>query len=303
MTLMRTFDQMGDEGLSRKWTLLDLAAADESTALRAGAVEELYYLLDDDRERALSTFERVVDGHPALLRSHYADDFLYYAFFKNYRRMKPHIVAMMNQPAENIRQRGAELVCIAAISPGAMESAEAQADCLSLAESVITGSVPWRRGAARIYAFNLTKGCEACRAALLRLLDDDDEQIQHLVSGPFHAMREEHIFSLRDFIDSYASSRALRRGLHEFTEYLWSNGAVDPVWALSVVGRVLDNTNTDQSELHFAGGEELIRLVLLVYTDPTVNDSIRERAMDLFDRLMEKFLRPAQKVLQEWDRN
>ncbi|MBA2524769.1 MAG: ATP-binding protein [Pyrinomonadaceae bacterium] len=303
MTLMRTFDHMGDEGLSRKWTLLDLVAADESTALRAGAVEELYYLLDDDRERALSTFERVVDGHPALLCSHYADDFLYYAFFKHYLRMKPHIVAMMNQPAENIRQRGAELVCIAAISPGAMESAEAQADCLLLAESVITGSVPWRRGAARIYAFNLTKGCEACRAALLRLVDDDDEQIQHLVSGPFHAMREEHIFSLRDFIDSYAGSRALRRGLHEFTEYLWSNGAVDPVWALSVVGRVLDNTHTDQSELHFAGGEELIRLVLLVYTDPTVNDSTRERAMDLFDRLMEKFLRPAQKVLQEWDRN
>jgi hypothetical protein len=55
--------------------------------------------------------------------------------------------------------------------------------------------------------------------------------------------------------------------------------------------------------LHFAGGEELIRLVLLVYTDPTVDDSIREWAMDLFDRLMEKFLRPAQKVLQEWDRN
>lgn len=145
-------------------------------------------------------------------------------------------------------------MCIAAISPAAMESEEAQADVAALAETVINGPVPWRRGAARIYAFNLTKGCEACCAALLRLVDDDDEQIQHFVSGPFHSMREEHIFSLRNFIDAYAGSRALRKGLHEFTEYLWSHGIVDPVWALSIVGRVLDNEHSNQSELHFAGG-------------------------------------------------
>src|SRR5260370_5528077 len=171
MTLMRTFDHLStEEGVRRKWALLDLVVEADSTALRAGVVEELLYLLNDDRERALSTFERVVRGHPALLRSHFADDFLYYAFFKTYLRMKPYIVAMMNQHPANIRQGWPELVCIAAISSAAMESPEAEADCASVAETVITGPIPWRRGAARIYAFNLTRGCEACSAALIRLL-------------------------------------------------------------------------------------------------------------------------------------
>jgi hypothetical protein len=98
-----------------------------------------------------------------------------------------------------------------------------------------------------------------------------------------------------------AVARALRRGLHEFTDYLWKHGPVDPVWALSIVGRVLDNAYSNQSELIFVGAEELIRVVLRVYTDPKVEDATRERAMDLFDR-MEKFLRPAQKILGEWDR-
>jgi hypothetical protein len=304
MALMRAFDQMSaDEGRRRKWELLDVIAADNSIALRAGAIEELLYLLDDNRERALSTFEHVVEGHPALLGSHYADDFLYYAFFKNYLRMRPHIVGMMNQSPDNIRQRGAELACIAAISPSAMESEEARADCAALAELAITGPAPWRRGAARIYAFNLINGCEACNRALLRLINDEDEQIQDLASGPFHSMREEHLFSLREVIDSYANSRALRRGMHKFTEYLWNYGALDAAWALSVVVRILDNPDAHQSERHFAGGENLIRLVLLVYTDPTVEDSSRKQAMDLFDRLMEKFQRQAQQILQEWDRN
>jgi hypothetical protein len=302
MALMRTFDHMGDEGLRRKWILLEFVAKEESTALRAGAVEELYYLLDDDRERVLSTFERVLEGHPALLGSHYTDEFLYYAFFKNYLRMKPYIVAMMEQDPENIQQRGAELACIAAISLSALESEEAQSHAAALAETVITGLVSWRRGAARIYAFNLPKGCDPCVVGLTRLLDDEDEQIQRLIGGTFRSMRDEHIFALRGFIDSYAKSRALRRGLHEFTEYLWKHGPVDPVWALSIVGLVLDIAYSNLSELIFVGAEELIRVVLRVYTDPTVEDSTRERAMDLFDRLMEKFLRPAQKILGEWDR-
>lgn len=119
-TLLSAFDHRGD--VERKWKLIERAAVDESVAIKAGAIEPLLYLLEDDRSRALSIFDRLMEGQPALLRSHFTDDFIYYGFFRNYVRMKRYIVSMMNDSNENIQQHGAELACIAAISPKALES-------------------------------------------------------------------------------------------------------------------------------------------------------------------------------------
>ena len=226
-------------------------------------------------------FARLMEGHPALLRSHYADNSLYHGFLKNYLRMRPYIVAMMNEAHESIKQRGAELACIAAISPGAMESEEAQAAARSLAQEAIAGPAPWRRGAAHVYAVNIGRDSKNCANELAKLLNDEDKEVRKYASGPFPSLRTEHIFSLRRFIDAYAASRSLQTGLHDFTEFLWKHGPVDPVWALSVVEAVLNNPHPQESELRFAGGEELIRLVLRVYIDPTVEKSTRELAMDL----------------------
>jgi len=52
----------------------------------------------------------------------------------------------------------------------------------------------------------------------------------------------------------------------------------------------------------FAGGTELIRLVLRVHNDPVADDALRARAIDAFDRLMERFADDAQRALGEWDR-
>lgn len=303
-TLMRAFGKRRTaEAISRKWELLEFVVSDDSTALHAGAIEELLYLLNNDRERAISLFERIISGYPPLLRSHYSDDFLYYSFYKNYFRMKPYIVAMMNETHKNIRQRGAELACIAAISLHAMESEEAHADANVLAEETMTGEAPWRRGAARIYAANLNRDASAiCVSRLIRLLDDDDEEVRKLISDSFHSLREDHVFSSRQFIEAYAESHSLYSGLPDFAEYLWKHGPLDPPWALTMVEKILNNSRGDQSELRFAGGEELIRLVLRVYTDPSVETHTREHAMNVFDQLMERFMGSAQMILKEWDR-
>lgn len=303
MALMRALDHSNiRERCSRKWEIVESITSDSSTALRAGALEELLSLLDLDRERALSLFDRIMEGHPDLLRSYYTDDLVYWGFFKNYLRMHPYILAMMDDENETIQQRGAELACIAAISQGAMESEEANVAAQSLAHQTLTGSATWRRGAARVYAQNLSNNPTTCADALTILLNDDDEEVRRFVSGIYPAMSAEHIVSLRAFINDYARSRSLQTGINDFAEFLWKNGPIDPEWALSVVDAILKNPHMEQSEIRFAGGEELIRLVLRVYTDPTVDKAIRENAMDLFDHLMEKSSWAAQKVLAEWDR-
>ena len=303
MALMRAHDHSSNgKGLSRKWEIVESITAESSTALRAGALEELLSLLEVDRERALSIFDLLMEGHPALLRSYYADDLVYWGFFKNYLRMQPYILAMMRNDNEAIQQRGAELACIAAISPGAMESEEAKPAAQLLADQTLTGSATWRRGAARVYALNLGSEPTISTKALTNFLNDEDEEVRRFVCGIFPSMPAAHIVSLRSFIDDYATSRSLQTGLNDFSEFLWKNGPVDPIWALSVVNTVLNNQHIERSEIRFSGGEELIRLVLRVYTDPTVGTATREDAMDLFDRLMENSSWAAQKVLREWDR-
>ena len=86
----------------------------------------------------------------------------------------------------------------------------------------------------------------------------------------------------------------------DFAEYLWEYGADDPPWALSVLEAALDN-------LHPAGpirrgGEQFVRLVLRIYTDPTADAAIKSRAMNAFDRLMEHYAYEARRALEEWDR-
>jgi hypothetical protein len=117
-TLMRTLDSRDDDGdRERMWALIEHAADDPSSALRAGAIEELLYrLLTEDRGRAVELFERLMDGHPALLCDHDATSFMYYGSYKHFLRMEPFIRALMNHEDEKCAQRGAELACVAAIS-------------------------------------------------------------------------------------------------------------------------------------------------------------------------------------------
>jgi len=87
--LMRGFDQQQTSDTDeRRWSLLTFAATDPSTSLRAGAIIELLYLLHDSRDQVTALFERLMDGHPALLRSRMVQEFLYYALYKHYGPVK-----------------------------------------------------------------------------------------------------------------------------------------------------------------------------------------------------------------------
>jgi len=303
-TLMRGLDrQATDAARDRGWGLIEFVASDPSTSLRAGAVEELLRLLGDDRARAIDLFERLMDGHPDLLRSHDTREFLYHGLYKNFGRLSPCIRALMAQAEEEHRQRGAELACIAAISPSALESEEERGEARRLTAEILSGPPPWRRGAARVFAENLTLGpAQQCLPGLLRLLDDEDGRVRQQVAGAFHRLRGDHLFSLRGFVEAFASSRSLRAGLKPFAEYLWEHGTLDPPWTISIVDAALANPHEEDAGRRFMGVEELIRLVLRVHVDPTARAATRARAMDVFDRIMERHAGQANAILEEWDR-
>jgi hypothetical protein len=302
--LMRALHgRASNETKQKMWDLLEFASSDPSTPMRAGAIEELLYLLYEDRERAIALFERAMEGHPNLLCFQPGPEFLYYGTYKHFSRMKPFVQAMMDEEKEECRQRGAELACIAAISSASALGSEANlAAARELAQGVANGPAVLRRGAARVYAHNLNGERSAyCARELSQLLNDEDDKVRDYAAQAFYHTCGTHSPGLREFVEDFAASRALRAGEHEFSEYLWKYGLEDPAWTLLVLQIVLENDYEQEPHYSLAGGN-LVRLALRLYTDPTADHARRAHAMDIFDGLMERYTYEAQSVLDEWDR-
>jgi hypothetical protein len=86
------------------------------------------------------------------------------------------------------------------------------------------------------------------------------------VNGISHRLPDEDFNRLRDFIKAFAALRPLSRETHWFTEFFWQHGMLDPLFSLSVVNKILENseesTARDPSLRFSGGGEDLVRLVL-----------------------------------------
>ncbi len=305
--LMRALEvAQTDEARERQWALLESLASDPSDAMRIGAIEETLQLLHADRGRAISLFERFASGRVELLATHQAQEFVYFGLYRAYARMQPFIRAMLQSDDSACQQRGAEIAATQAISPTALEGPEAIADARRLAAEALDGPVPWRVGVARIYAANVADApagdvSDAITAGLHRLVSDADREVRRQVGGMFGSLRDDHITTLRALIESFAISPALHDDTGQFAEFLWQHGMVDPDWALAVVEAALQNERSTGDAARFRDGEELIRLVLRIYVDPT-SDHLRERAMDAFDALMARFTGDALRALEDWDR-
>jgi hypothetical protein len=204
----------------------------------------------------------------------------------------------MENELDNVQEQGAQLACVAAISPSALESEAAIHESKRLAEVAITGKITWKRGAARIYSFNLTgRVKDICETNLRRLMNEPDEKIRGYINDIFHKMSGEHFLQLHDLIEAYVQSSTELD--HLFAEFLLRYGLNDPRWTLKIVKLAVNKIEV-RNQWH-TGIEELIRLVLKIYVDP-LSLECQEEAMDVFDLLMQHFSGLAQKVLTEWDR-
>ncbi len=287
-----------------RWNLIEFAIADESVALKAGAVEELIYLINQDRERSVGLFLKLMEQTPTLLNMRYSLDFIFYTLPKYYREMKPLVIAAMNEKYEAIQQRAAELVCLASLNSEVANDAEVFADVNELLDSAFTGLPTWRRGIANIYVHNVDNGkyTEICLENLAKLLNDPDDQVRRIIAGMFMKLNEESFPKSIDFITEYANTDNPVEGEHTLTEYLWEYGTIDPKWSLSVVDILLDNRYKLEIPTQYRNGEYLVRLILRIYADQSLSPNIRESVLNTFDNLMLAFPGETIKILNEWDR-
>lgn len=292
LTLIEALDEYGtDAAKARLWSLIEFAASDLSVPVLAGAVRSLLYVMDDDQERAVTLFERLMDGHSELLDAQPTSQILYHGIYRFPDRVKPFIIATMNDCSERQQGQGAEFACVLATRQNDQ----------ALTDALLNGPMIWRRGAAHVYARSIVTTFEAtCVAGLTRLCDDEEAEVRRAVGDVFRHLRDEHIVTLRPFIETFVSSRALYDGFRHATDYLSDRALLDPEWSLSIAARILGNEKPE-SRTWFGGAENLVRLILRVYTAPESNATLREKAMNLFDRFMQRYTGETQMVLHEWD--
>lgn len=103
-------------------------------------------------------------------------------------------------------------------------------------------------------------------------------------------------------IETFAGSGFAHSGGNNLGRYLREYGPDDPDWALEVITLALQAYDESTSQAMLSReGENFVRLVLQLYTDPTAYEELRERAMDVFDHLMKRHAYEADRVLAEWD--
>lgn len=118
----------------------------------------------------------------------------------------------------------------------------------------------------------------------------------------FFSLRQEHIFSLSSLIEAFVTSRSYGTIVPECNEFLWKHGELRPDWSLDQVEAILANEQRGRHEEWDVGGEPLVRLTLRLYTTYSTTPSQKERAIDLFGSVMERFAGVARNALGEWDR-
>lgn len=283
--------------VERVFSLLEQAARDKSTAVRAGVIERLGPLLQKDIPRCLDIFETALDGHPRLLQTAWIHRFLYWVYRDHFRRIRPFLENMLRGPDEPTRQAGASLVCLARF-----QYSEAQ----ELVDQIMQGDAAVRRGAARVYARNLgaPEVQPICEAALRALKTDPDPQVRSYIGECFGYLEPENLEGLRSFIEQFIHSPALIDGARHLLEYLAPLAADVPDLALMAVNRVLDEIGSEVVDIRTSAAlvePELARLSLAVYTHAE-GLATKSEAMTTFERMLLIGSQTAHKALQDWDR-
>src|ERR1700722_11668218 len=101
-----------------RWAKLEatvrVVVSDKSLAVRSVAVECLIALMNRDRNLAVELFLQLVSGADAILGAHSVDQFLHYAMYSHYSKVRPVLFFMLKMDDEKARASAARQIAVAA---------------------------------------------------------------------------------------------------------------------------------------------------------------------------------------------
>jgi hypothetical protein len=170
--------------------------------VRTCAATTLYAAYHHDQDFAVALFDDLVrDAPDVLLAARPAERFLHFALRTHFEAIAPVIERMLNSPAPAVREVGGRQACFAALDHE--EAAE-------LASRAVGGDVKTRKGAAQVFAANVTSATfrEFCVEGLMRLFHDDDAEVREEAAECFRFLDGERLDEFGDLIGSFIESPA-----------------------------------------------------------------------------------------------
>lgn len=260
--------------------ILDRLVDDPILSVRSCVAHCLIAMLKHHRDVAAELFLRLVNTREELLATHYVESFLYYMVPTQFDRLRPVVERMIKSELADVAKAGARQSSLASL-----EFPEAR----DLRDYCISGRPPLREGAAEIFAANLrsTGHRETCVESLLKLFNDEDLEVRRKAADCFRRLRGSDLEQFTELAIAFIESLAFNDSYDDLLRALETCEVTLPEVSCRFAERFVEMAGAATGDISTAAAgdsADVSQLIVRVYSQ-TGNDAIRERALDVIDRM------------------
>lgn len=255
---------------------------DPSIAVRSCVAQALVAVLRFDREFAVQLFQQLCNTEDALLGTPFVERFMYFALQTHFRELSPILERMVDSEIPDVASTGARQACVAALD---------LPEAVGIADLCLNGSESQRIGAAQVMAANIKVAtCRSfCEDALIGLFNDSSEKVRFEAADCFRRFEGDDLTQYEHLIAKFVLSSAFRGNRFPLLRALERTTAKLPEATLSVCRMFIDVAGLaagDISTREAGDANTVTKLTLRTYQQGS-DDIIRDRSLDLIDKLME----------------
>ncbi len=196
-------------------------AVDPSSSVRSCASIPILYLLNLDRNKAVSLFLKMIDGRDELLTVHYIDKFFGHACYTHYTELRNTLIRMLSHSNPKIQAIGAKHIYFRSF-----RDPKAKAD---------TKKIPWEIEEVRTAISKLASDLirypeyrEGCKKIFNEFANDISRNVRwHLPHG-FEDLEDDFFAKEQDWLLRQIQSRSFREESHFFLDRLQKLPSIPP---------------------------------------------------------------------------
>ena len=185
---------------------------------------------------------------------------------------------MLSSDIPEVRKAGARQACLSFLQ-----------DCEAkpLAEACISGSEEQRLGAAQVFSANLHTHRKSCENNLILLFNDSSEEVKSEAAGCFKNFKNNELGEFVSLIEAFMNSPTFKIWKSELIYALDETTAEIPEITYRVCEQCINSMNSGENEGDLSALSEISSLILRLYGQKNINDTLRIKCLDLIDRIMQ----------------
>ena len=277
---------------------VEQVVGDRVLAVRSVAVNALFAILDAQRNDALAYFDKLVVGADPILKSEFVRRFINFAMFRDYARMRPILLRMLESADPGTVRAGARHLVTAALWMD-----EARGD-----DVIVLGmSEEARAGAAEVYGeylSNETVGTE-CEKLLVKLFADESEIVRKAASNCWRRLKPDQIASRGSLIGEFVRSMGPGDSASILAYRLNETRRPLPAEVCDLAERAVATYGYKAAYIQFseAGTATYLSALMVRLLDETDDPILRNRILNAIDEMIRAgFMGIGEQLGQQYDR-